>query len=278
MARHDLNRRDMKQAYGRYSGSDQGDERRHEERREHGVYGFGAEEEGPGYDREDPRNGGRYGIERTVDRDDYYDPDHSYRQHDRFNSGYGGSGYGRREFGPSHYSEPYGTRSYSDVYGDRAYRAREPEREAAWRHPSSWYAGERNTLENWPEEDGFSKRVNHGYRGAGGYRSPPHNDGHRGRGPKGYARSDERIREDVCDGLTYDRYIDASHVEVMVKSGEVTLSGKIESRGARRHAEELAERALGVKHVQNNLRVADRSDASEAAATPLFNRTGADKR
>jgi hypothetical protein len=65
---------------------------------------------------------------------------------------------------------------------------------------------------------------------------------------------------------------------VTVKNGEVTLSGKIESRGARRHAEELAERALGVKHVQNNLRVADRSDTSEASATPLFNRTGTDKR
>lgn len=234
MARHDSYR-----AYGRYSGSEQGDDRRHEERRRYGVYGSGAAD-GPGYDREDPRNGGRYGIERTVDRDDtYYDPDHLYRRHDRFNSGYGGSGYGRREFGPSHYHEADGDRPYPGDYG------LEPGARASGR-----------------EEDGFSWRVNHGYRGTGGHRSPPHDDGHRGRGPKGYVRGDDRIREDVCDSLTYDRHVDASQIEVAVKGGEVTLSGEIESRAARRHAEELAERALGVKHVQNNLRVADRSDTS----------------
>lgn len=242
MARHD-SRRDMKQAYGRYSGSDQGDDHRRDERREHGVYGFGAAE-GPGYDRED-WNGGRYGVERTVEHDDsYYDPDHVYRAHDRFNSGYGGDHYGRREFGP--------------VHNDRL-------------------GGGRNARENWPADDGYAWRVNHGYRGAGGYRSPPHDGGHRGRGPKGYARSDDRIREDVCDCLTYDPHIDASNIEVLVRGGEVTLTGRIDSRNARRHAEDLAERAMGVKHVQNNLRVSDK-ETSDIAATPLFSRTGTDKR
>lgn len=274
MARHDPNRRDMKQAYGRYSGSDQGDERRHAQRREHGVYDSGAED-GPGYAREDRRNGAPYGTERPVGRDDYYDPDHSYRPHDHFNSGYGG-----REFRPSRTNEPYSNHTYS--YGDRDEGFREQEREVRG-HQSSWYGGERNARENWPEQDGFAARIDHGYRGAGGYRSPlhgsgDHDEGHRGRGPKGYARSDERIREDVCDCLTYDRHVDASHVEVTVKGGEVTLSGKIESRGARRHAEELTERALGVRHVQNNLRVADRPETSEASATPLFSRTGTDRR
>ena len=33
---------------------------------------------------------------------------------------------------------------------------------------------------------------------------------HRGRGPRNYKRADERIREDVCDCLTEDAYIDAS--------------------------------------------------------------------
>jgi hypothetical protein len=78
---------------------------------------------------------------------------------------------------------------------------------------------------------------------------------HRGRGPKGYTRSDERIHEDVCERLTEDRFIDASNVEVTVKNGEVTLSGTVASRGLKHRAEDLAELASGVRHVQNNLRV-----------------------
>jgi hypothetical protein len=78
---------------------------------------------------------------------------------------------------------------------------------------------------------------------------------HRGRGPKGYRRSDERIHEDVCERLTEDPFIDASNVEVVVKDGEVTLNGTVSSRGLKRRAEDLAELASGVAHVQNNLRV-----------------------
>jgi len=78
---------------------------------------------------------------------------------------------------------------------------------------------------------------------------------HRGLGPKGYQRSDERIREDVCERLTDDPFIDASDIEVEVKGREVTLSGTVASRGLRRRAEDLAELASGVAHVQNNLRV-----------------------
>ena len=78
---------------------------------------------------------------------------------------------------------------------------------------------------------------------------------HRGRGPKGYARSDDRIREEICDRLTDDPMIDASEVEVTVSSGEVTLAGTVDRREIRRRAEDLAERISGVNHVQNNLRV-----------------------
>jgi osmotically-inducible protein OsmY len=76
-----------------------------------------------------------------------------------------------------------------------------------------------------------------------------------GKGPKGYTRSDDRIREDVCDCLTDDPHLDASSIEVQVRNGEVTLSGTVSSRGAKRHAEDVAERASGVKNVQNSLRV-----------------------
>lgn len=77
---------------------------------------------------------------------------------------------------------------------------------------------------------------------------------HRGRGPKSYVRSDERIREDVNDRLTDDVWLDASEIEVTVERGEVTLAGSVEGRRAKRRAEDLADTVSGVRHVQNNLR------------------------
>lgn len=78
---------------------------------------------------------------------------------------------------------------------------------------------------------------------------------YRGRGPKGYKRSDPRIQEDVNDRLADDPYVDASDVEVMVSSAEVTLSGSVDSRQARRRAEDIAEQVSGVSYVQNNIRI-----------------------
>jgi hypothetical protein len=78
---------------------------------------------------------------------------------------------------------------------------------------------------------------------------------HRGRGPRGYQRSDERIREDVCDRLTDDDELDASDVDVQVQSGTVVLTGAVESREAKRRAEDVAETVSGVREVQNNLRL-----------------------
>lgn len=78
----------------------------------------------------------------------------------------------------------------------------------------------------------------------------------RGRGPKGYRRSDERIREDICDRLTEDPEIDASDIELRVESGEVTLEGTVEERRLKWLAEEIASRCSGVADVHNHLRVA----------------------
>ena len=78
---------------------------------------------------------------------------------------------------------------------------------------------------------------------------------HRGRGPKGHRRSDERILEDVNERLTDDPRVDARDVTVEVAGGEVTLAGFVPDRASRRRAEEIAEFVSGVGHVQNNLRV-----------------------
>lgn len=83
---------------------------------------------------------------------------------------------------------------------------------------------------------------------------------HRGRGPKGYTRSDDRIREDVNDRLTDDAWLDASMIEVRVENGEVTLTGAVDSRQDKRRAEDIADRISGVKHVQNNLRLRQRDE------------------
>lgn len=79
--------------------------------------------------------------------------------------------------------------------------------------------------------------------------------GCRGLGPRGYQRSDARISDDVHDRLTEDPWLDASDIEVAVNGGEVTLSGRVDCRDAKHHAEWLVEDLSGVRHVQNNLRV-----------------------
>lgn len=86
----------------------------------------------------------------------------------------------------------------------------------------------------------------------------------RGRGPKNYIRSDQRIFEDVCDRLTEDPRVDASDIEVQVAAGEVTLTGTVLEREQRRAAEDCAESVSGVKHVQNNLRVQPRGRSASA--------------
>lgn len=76
-----------------------------------------------------------------------------------------------------------------------------------------------------------------------------------GAGPKNYARSDERIHEDVCEHLTVHPYVDASDIEVIVRSGEVTLTGTVEARLVKRAAEDCCDHVRGVTDVHNHLRV-----------------------
>jgi hypothetical protein len=80
---------------------------------------------------------------------------------------------------------------------------------------------------------------------------------HRGKGPLGYQRSDERLRELICEALSDDDQIDASQIEVSVKNGDVTLSGMVEDRRVKRDAEDCTCSVAGVRDVQNLLRVKD---------------------
>lgn len=76
-----------------------------------------------------------------------------------------------------------------------------------------------------------------------------------GRGPRGYKRSDERIREDVSELLTRNSEVDATDIEVEVREGEVVLRGTVIDRRMKRVAEELAEDVSGVRDVTNQIKV-----------------------
>jgi osmotically-inducible protein OsmY len=75
----------------------------------------------------------------------------------------------------------------------------------------------------------------------------------RGKGPKGFQRSDERICEDVCEILARDSRIDATEVEVSVKAGCVYLSGVVDSRQTKRLAGLAIEDLPGVVDVINQI-------------------------
>jgi osmotically-inducible protein OsmY len=91
--------------------------------------------------------------------------------------------------------------------------------------------------------------------------------GHYGKGPKGYRRSDEKIKEDVCEALYAHTEIDASDVEVSVKEGLVVLSGTVESRDIKRRVEVEIENLSGVDDVQNDLRVAKVSGTGSSTSS-----------
>lgn len=78
---------------------------------------------------------------------------------------------------------------------------------------------------------------------------------HRGKGPRSYQRTDQRILEDLNERLTEDAFLDASEIETSVSWGEVVMSGSVHDRESRRRAEDIAETISGVRRVENRLRV-----------------------
>lgn len=118
--------------------------------------------------------------------------------------------------------------------------------EGSWREgrDRSWWDRTKDEVASWVGDEDAERR-----------RRMDDMEDYRGRGPRGYTRSDGRISEDVNDRLTDDPYLDATNIEVQVANCEVTLNGVVNSRGDKRRAEDIAENVSGVAHVQNNLRV-----------------------
>jgi osmotically-inducible protein OsmY len=84
--------------------------------------------------------------------------------------------------------------------------------------------------------------------------SPTRRGRYYGMSPQGYTRSDERIREDICDQLMHG-HVDPRSIHVRVERGEVTLEGQVETRRDKYLVEDLVESVLGVRDVDNRLRV-----------------------
>ena len=84
---------------------------------------------------------------------------------------------------------------------------------------------------------------------------------HVGRGPRGYRRTDERVRDDVCQWMSDDARLDAREIDVRVRDGDVTLEGLMEDRAARRLAEDIAAAVPGVRDVFNRLQTRARRSA-----------------
>ncbi|GEM_PF-3525924 len=82
--------------------------------------------------------------------------------------------------------------------------------------------------------------------------------GYRGLGPRNYRRSDDLIKEDVCEALYRSTVVDASEIEVKVEDGIVQLVGFVESREQKKLAEEYAENLAGVEDVYNDLRIQEK--------------------
>jgi hypothetical protein len=127
-------------------------------------------------------------------------------------------------------------------------------REGRGEESRSWIDKATDTVASWFGDENAQRR--HGWDET--------RAGHRGRGPKGYRRSDERIRDDVNDRLTEDPYLDATEIEVAVSEADVTLTGYVRYREDKRRAERLAEDVAGVRDVQNNIRLR-RDEAGDRA-------------
>ena len=74
-------------------------------------------------------------------------------------------------------------------------------------------------------------------------------------GPKGYQRTDQRMREDICDQLMRTGHIDSSDVTVEVSGAKVQLEGSVPVRWMKHIIENLADACPGVQEIENRISV-----------------------
>lgn len=140
-------------------------------------------------------------------------------------------------------------------------------RDDRWTRPGNFERYDRdnrNRYDRAPREDiGY----NADYSAAGGFDSSESDarqdrsgtfemGGYFGKGPKGWKRSPERIKEDVSEALWRNPRVDASEIDVTIENDNcVCLRGTVNSREAKREAENCVENLSGVEDVRNELRI-----------------------
>ena len=164
--------------------------------------------------------------------------------------GYTGRDMGRRNF--DNVNDMYrGNRPARNMYGgDTANHGNANQ----GGYDRDWWDKTRDEVSSWFGDDDAERRRNSDRRMDTSYR---------GRGPKDYNRSEDRIREDVCDRLTDDSWLDATDVQVQVLGNEVLLRGNVSSREQKRRAEDVVESISGVRNVENRIRVNHPEDRHE---------------
>jgi osmotically-inducible protein OsmY len=146
------------------------------------------------------------------------------------------------------------------------------------RDDRGWWEKTSDEISSWFGDEEASRRRERDQRMSDGYQQTSH----RGKGPKNYRRSDDRIRDDINDRLTDYPYLDASDIDVEISNGEVVLTGTVESRYAKRMAEDIVEDISGVKNVENRLRVRQQNTSNFGStgtgdASPSSNTDTGDK-
>jgi osmotically-inducible protein OsmY len=190
-----------------------------------------------------------------VNYDQDNERDHFNSASGRYNSQYGYDAYGQSK-GYDRQQDIYGSTNYGNQYGDpygnqRYNYSQDRNRdtygrqEADYGQDRNWWDRTTDEVSSWFGDDDAERR-----RRADKMAGP-----HRGKGPRGYKRSDERILDDINERLSDDPYIDASEIDITVSSGEVILSGTVDSKEAKRRAEDIAEEVGGVANVENQIRV-----------------------
>lgn len=190
---------------------------------------------------------------------------------DKYSGGYGGSSsrssYGRSDSGDSDFGSPrYGQPGQGRYNRDeRGYGRSGRHYGRGDSEDRSWWDRTTDEVSSWFGDEDAEKRRDRDRHTRGQ---------HRGKGPRNYSRSDDRIRDDVNDRLSDDPFVDASDIDVSVSNGDVTLTGHVDHRSTKRRAEDLAESVSGVKNVENRLRVSQSAGTQNSGVTGMGSPSG----
>lgn len=222
-----------------------------------GGRGMGGQGEGEGYGPSPYRQGRDRGLwERGGRSQESYGAGRDFGGQ----GGYGG-GYGESAGGSWQGQSGGGYPGRADGYAERTGGGRRGER-------SGGYWGEGGGAGGGYAGEGAGYRQSGAFAGGG--------QSLRGKGPKGWKRSDERIQEDICERLSDDHEIDASDISVSTRDGVVTLEGSVSHRAIKHRVEDIVEQCSGVADIRNNIAVkrAGQTGGSDTGVIGLGGGTG----